>query len=64
MPGYPTLSGKIRTIGSLGVLLQAKRAGLVTAVRPLIDQISDSPVFLSDELIAVVLDLAGEVPFC
>jgi predicted nucleic acid-binding protein len=51
---------KIRTIGSLGVLLQAKRAGLISVVEPLLQQIASSPVFLGSDLVRTVLDLAGE----
>lgn len=50
----------IKTIGSLGVLLQAKRAGLIPVVAPLLRLIAASPVFMSDELVQTVLDLAGE----
>lgn len=51
---------QIRTIGSLGVLLQAKRLGHIPAVAPLLDLILASPVFISDALLRTVLDLAGE----
>lgn len=51
---------QIRTIGSLGVLLQAKRVGLIPAVAPLLRQIAASPVFIGADLLQTVLDLAGE----
>lgn len=51
---------QIKTIGSLGVLLQAKRVGLVSQIAPLIAQIAASPVYLSESLIQTVLELAGE----
>jgi predicted nucleic acid-binding protein len=51
---------QIRIIGSLGVLLQAKRSGLIPEVAPLLREISASPVFISAELLQTVLDLAGE----
>ncbi len=50
----------IQTVGTLGVLLQAKRSGLIPRVAPLIAQISDSPVFMRESLIRTVLQLAGE----
>lgn len=50
----------IKIVGSLGVLLQAKRAGLIPLVAPLIEQISDSQVFMSEKLMQTVLELAGE----
>jgi predicted nucleic acid-binding protein len=51
---------QIKTIGSLGVLLQAKRVGLIKSVAPLIHQIAASPVFIGDTLVKTVLELAGE----
>jgi predicted nucleic acid-binding protein len=51
---------QIKTIGSLGVLLQAKHAGLISHIEPLITKIADSPVFMGAELIQMVLELAGE----
>lgn len=51
---------QIKTVGSLGVLLLAKRAGLIPRVAPLIEQIAASPVFMSAGLIQTVLELAGE----
>lgn len=51
---------QIKTVGSLGVLLQAKRAGLISCVAPLIEQIAASPIFMSENLIQTVLELAGE----
>lgn len=51
---------RIKTIGSLSVLLQAKRVGLISCVAPLILQIAASPVFVGEQLIQTVLELAGE----
>jgi predicted nucleic acid-binding protein len=51
---------RIKTVGSLGVLLQAKRAGLISEVEPLITKITAGPVFMSAELIQMVMELAGE----
>ncbi len=51
---------QIKTVGSLGILLQAKRAGLIPKVAPLIEQITISPIFISEDLIQTVLELAGE----
>lgn len=52
---------RIKIIGSLGVLLQAKRMGLVHRIGPLIENIIDSPVFMSESLVTTVLELAGEM---
>jgi predicted nucleic acid-binding protein len=51
---------RISTIGSLGVLLAAKEKGLVEYVSPLLLQIENSDIYLSQKLIATVLELAGE----
>lgn len=51
---------QIKTIGSLGVLLQAKHLGLISHVEPLITKIAASPVFIGAALIQTVLELAGE----
>jgi uncharacterized protein len=53
---------KIKTIGSLGVLLQAKRTGLIPCITPLLEIIAASPVFISESLISIVLELADELP--
>jgi hypothetical protein len=51
---------QIDVIGSLGILLAAKAKGLVPDVAPLLRQIEQSDVYLSPDLIAIVLKLAGE----
>jgi predicted nucleic acid-binding protein len=51
---------QIKTIGSLGVLLQAKRMGFVPQVKPLVEQIASSPIYMGADLIQMVLELAGE----
>lgn len=51
---------RIDVIGSLGVLLAAKRSGLIPTVRPLVEQIEKSRVFMSTVVIAAVLELAEE----
>jgi len=51
---------QIKTVGSLGVLLQAKRAGLIPCVAPLIEQIAAGPVFMSERLMQTALELADE----
>lgn len=53
---------RISTIGSLGVLLAAKEKGCITEVSPLLRQIENSDIHLSQQLIATVLELAGENP--
>lgn len=51
---------QINTIGSLGVLLAAKDKGLIPEISPLLLKISNSDIYLSPKLIAMVLELAGE----
>lgn len=50
----------IRLTGTLGVLLDAKRAGLVNAVEPLLDQLQALRFRLAAPTRAAVLELAGE----
>ncbi len=52
----------LATHGTLHVLLQAKKAGLLPAVAPMIDRARAEGLFLSDALVARVLLLAGESP--
>ena len=49
----------IKVIGSLGGLLNAKQAGLIKAVKPYMQRLSASDLYLSDALISAVLELAG-----
>ena len=51
----------IRLIGTLGLLLDAKRAGLVSAVAPLLDQLQALRFRLAPRTRATVLKLAGEI---
>lgn len=51
---------QIQIIGSMGVLLRAKKAGLLPAVAPALLKIDQSRVYLGENLMATVLKLAGE----
>ena len=46
--------------GALGVLVDAKRAGHVAAVRPLVARMQGYGIWLSDELVRAVLESVGE----
>lgn len=46
--------------GTLGVLVEAKRRGLVVAVRPLIERMLANGCRLAPELVAMVLSSVGE----
>jgi uncharacterized protein len=51
----------IKTIGVLGILLQAKGNGLIPAVAPLIDRLHrEAGFWISDDLLSRVLKLARE----
>lgn len=47
-------------VGTMGILLQAKRAGLILRVQPSIEHIRNHGYALSNALVAQVLRLAGE----
>jgi len=50
---------QIKTVSSLH-FTSSKRIGLLPCIAPLIEQITASPVFMSERLIQTVLELAGE----
>lgn len=52
----------LRLTGTLGLLLDAKRAGLVTEIGPLLDQLQALRFHLAPHTRAAVLRLAGEMP--
>lgn len=47
-------------LGSLGVLVLAKKQGLVTSIRPKIELLRSSELFLAESLLSKALELAGE----
>jgi predicted nucleic acid-binding protein len=50
----------IKIIGTLGILLLAKEQGLISAVKPLLDRLWESPIRISDFLYQDILKLANE----
>lgn len=50
----------LTTIGTLGVLVGAKRRGLLTEVRPLIEELRARGYWLDNETLSVALRAAGE----
>lgn len=51
----------VTIVGTLGVLLRGKQAGLLPTLKPLIDRLrNELGFFLSDELVRLVLARAGE----
>lgn len=50
----------IEVVGSLGVLLRAKRSGLISEIRSILAMIQSAGVYYGRELVAGALHLAGE----
>ena len=50
----------LNTIGTCGLLLEARHRELILAVRPLLDELARSGYYLSESLIETVCRLAGE----
>lgn len=50
----------LRVRGSAGVLVEAKRAGLVPMIRPLLEAMVQQGYFLSSRLVETACDAAGE----
>jgi len=48
----------IRSLGTCGVLVVAKRRGLITDLQPAIQKLRDAGLWLSDRLVASLLDQA------
>ena len=56
---YASLNG-VKVIGSLGILVKAKEQGHVEKVKPFLDEIQKSEVYISQKLIEKVLEICGE----
>ena len=52
----------IQTQGSLGLVLVAKQRGLISAVRPVLEQLKQAGMYISDRLEEQILAAAGESP--
>ncbi|TRW91964.1 DUF3368 domain-containing protein [Candidatus Methylobacter oryzae] len=50
----------IEVMGSLGVLLLAKKKGLIVAIKPSLSKLRCSDIFISNDLLDQVLVVAGE----
>lgn len=53
-------NASVPVIGTVGVLVLAKRKSLVPLVRPSLERLVSSGYFLSDEIISAALQAAGE----
>jgi len=51
----------LKVIGSLGILLKAKEAELISEISPLIEILRESRIFIDDKTYALVLGMAGEL---
>lgn len=50
----------LEVMGSLGVLLLAKQKGLIVAIKPYINRLRSSDIFISDQLLEKLLTIANE----
>ncbi|HXU45119.1 MAG TPA: DUF3368 domain-containing protein [Thermoanaerobaculia bacterium] len=50
----------VPVVGTLGLILRAKQRGLISAARPLVEELVRRKAFLSSELIAAALGRVGE----
>lgn len=50
----------VKVIGSLGILIKAKEEGYIEKIKPLLEKIMLSEVYISDKLVRKVLDICDE----
>lgn len=53
-------ANQVNIIGSLGVLIEAKKKGLVAEIKPGIEKLRESQIYFGDELLNYALTLVGE----
>ena len=51
----------LEVMGSLGVLLLAKKKGLIATIKPLLTRLRCSDIFVSEHLLDQMLVMAGEL---
>ena len=51
---------QIECIGTLGLLLVAKRRGIISVLEPYVQKLRQSSIFYGEDLLDKVLKLAGE----
>lgn len=54
-------ANRIEVIGSIGVLVLAKLESLIPAVKPRVEAMTDSGIYVSDALVRAALEIAGEL---
>ncbi len=50
----------LEVMGSMGVLLLAKKKGLIVSIKPLLSRLRCSDIFVSDHFLDQILAMAGE----
>jgi len=50
----------VQVVGTVGVIIQAKRQGVLKAARPYLEQLRATGLYISDHLLERALELAGE----
>jgi len=50
----------LNVIGSLGILLKAKEAGVISEISPLVELLKNSRIFIDNRTFELVLKMAGE----
>ncbi len=50
----------IKTIGSLGILMRAKDEGYIQKIKPFLEKLQKSEIFISEKLIIKILDICEE----
>jgi len=51
----------LNVIGSLGILLKAKEAGVISEISPLVELLKNSRIFIDNRTFELVLKMAGEL---
>ncbi len=54
------LLNDIKVIGSLGILIKAKENGYISEIKPLLEKIKKSGIYLTDYIINQVLEICNE----
>ncbi len=57
---YHAKHAKLKVTGTLGILLKAKKSGLLPELKPLLYELKDKGIWLSNGLIEKILTLANE----
>ena len=50
----------LNPIGTLGILIQAKKKGFIKSIKPLLTKLIQNNIYISDELFKYALSLANE----